>query len=198
MILRLLTLSAMMVSTTAAQTPSKQPISDTDLIEFAEQTDAVFKQLDVALKRNLIKDDGAWIKFREQVLPKIEKLNATSKSMEPIAARLKVGSVARDAMTLFNQMVFQRSRPEKISEFRDHCDKMIAERNEFLAPIIAARRKRFTHDFTDVTGKFHITAELLNTSSGVAELRKPDGKVIKMQLTKLSQEDRDWVEEMTR
>ena len=47
--------------------------------------------------------------------------------------------------------------------------------------------------WTDNTGKFSVDAEFNGMSFGKVQLKKNDGKIIKIDLEKLSDEDREWI-----
>jgi thiol-disulfide isomerase/thioredoxin len=61
----------------------------------------------------------------------------------------------------------------------------------FATAVAAASEKR---TWTDATGKFNISAELIDVEDGVATLRRSDGKELKVPVDKLCDENRKFIE----
>jgi hypothetical protein len=59
------------------------------------------------------------------------------------------------------------------------------------APAAASSTGSPVRDWSDITGKFHVKAELMGVKDGKVELKKTDGEIINVPLAKLSAQDQD-------
>ena len=60
--------------------------------------------------------------------------------------------------------------------------------------VVPVRKEYPFRTWTDTTGKYKTEARLLSISNGIVRLKKTDGKDARLPLEKLSDADREWLE----
>jgi hypothetical protein len=165
------------------------PTSFSELREFSFQTDTLFRTLKSAQARRTAHDDMKWKAFRERVQPQIDNLKSRYQGFEPMEAKLKVGSLVGYLETYFLDLTFKRDDPKKLNEFRAYCEGLVRERDEYLESVEPFRT------FSDKTGKFATIAKFRSSNGAVVTLEKEDGTTVDVPVSKLSDEDREWIQD---
>ncbi|QDV87183.1 SHD1 domain-containing protein [Planctomycetes bacterium TBK1r] len=189
-------------------TEQKPATSYAQLRQYAHETDKLLDDIDRALARGLIQNDAAWGKFAREFSTKAAALSSRSGSIEPMHARLVVGSVAG----YVEQLLIKRDD----RKFRDYVTTVVKERDEYLDSIRpegstidraiasasdASDTEPITPEFvtwTDATGKFSVEAAFKSFATDHVTLVKRDGADAKVPIDRLSDESKEQLKEILR
>ncbi|MCO8124259.1 SHD1 domain-containing protein [Stieleria sp. TO1_6] len=184
--------------------PVASPTSYAKLRQFSNETDELLKELDKAIAIGLVQNDSAWGDFARDFNKKAEAFKRRSQSIEPMRARIIVGSVAGYVQTLLT------NRGDR--KYREYVSSVIEERDEYLEGIrrdLPAANSTTAesaigdneqgpefHNWT--SGKYSVEAAFLSFTNDHVKIRKRDGSTADVPVDRLSDESKELLKSILR
>jgi hypothetical protein len=143
---------------------------------------------------------GPWMTqgARKELAAEYDSPDAVMKRGKEAAAEIQeqeriITDVAQAESQLRGEM--QNLKEQKDADRKKHEEQSVAQRAKHVAKQREQERAERTRKWTDSSGKFSVTAEFSGVMHNTVLLRRADGNTLRIPIARLSDTDRNWIED---